>query len=139
MLIAKNISKSYKEVNALNNVSLCIKEGELYGLLGPNGAGKTTTINILSSLLKPDSGEILYQGKSLYENLSESKRIIGVVPQEIALYEDLTAIENLKFWGTLYGIKGKKLQSKIEELLRNLSENVSFTGNWCRSNYLFRN
>jgi ABC-2 type transport system ATP-binding protein len=65
--------------------------------------------------------------------------MIGAVPQEIALYEDLTAIENLKFWGTLYGIKGKKLQSKIEELLRNLSENVSFTGNWCRSNYLFRN
>lgn len=117
MLVAKNLSKSYKEVKALNNVSLSIKEGELYGLLGPNGAGKTTTISILSSLLKPDSGEILYQGKSLYENLSESKRMIGVVPQEIALYEDLTAIENLKFWGTLYGIKGKKLQSKIEELL----------------------
>lgn len=117
MLVAKNLSKSYKEVIALNNVSLSIKEGELYGMLGPNGAGKTTTINILSSLLKPDSGEILYQGKSLYQNLSESKRMIGVVPQEIALYEDLTAIENLKFWGTLYGIKGKQLQSKVEELL----------------------
>lgn len=117
MLVAKNLSKSYKDVNALNNVSLSVKEGELYGLLGPNGAGKTTTISILSSLLKPDRGEILYQGKSLYKNLSESKSMIGVVPQEIALYEDLTAIENLKFWGTLYGIKGKNLQSKIEELL----------------------
>ncbi len=117
MLVAKNLSKSYKDVNALNNVSLSVNEGELYGLLGPNGAGKTTTISILSSLLKPDRGEILYQGKSLYKNLSESKSMIGVVPQEIALYEDLTAIENLKFWGTLYGIKGKNLQSKIEELL----------------------
>ena len=117
MLVAKNLSKSFKEVNALNNISLAVQEGELYGLLGPNGAGKTTTISILSSLLKPDSGEILYQGKSLYQNLTKSKKLIGVVPQEIALYEDLTALENLKFWGTLYGIKGKELQSKTEELL----------------------
>jgi len=117
MLVAKNLNKSYKEVNALNNINLSIKKGELYGLLGPNGAGKTTTISILSSLLKPDSGEILYQGRSLNQNLSESKKMIGVVPQEIALYEDFTAIENLKFWGTLYGIKGNKLNSKIDELL----------------------
>ena len=117
MLIAKNLSKSYNDVKALSNVSLSIKEGELYGLLGPNGAGKTTTISILSSLLKPDGGEVLYQDKSLYKNTSECKKIIGVVPQEIALYEDLTAIENLKFWGTLYGIKGKQLQSKTDELL----------------------
>ncbi|MBI9059859.1 MAG: ABC transporter ATP-binding protein [Labilibaculum sp.] len=117
MLVAKNLSKSYNDVKALSNVSLSIKEGELYGLLGPNGAGKTTTISILSSLLKPDGGEVLYQDKSLYKNTSECKKIIGVVPQEIALYEDLTAIENLKFWGTLYGIKGKQLQSKTDELL----------------------
>lgn len=117
MLLAKNLSKSYNDVHALSNVSLSIKEGELYGLLGPNGAGKTTTISILSSLLKPDGGEVLYQGKSLYKNTSDCKKIIGVVPQEIALYEDLTATENLKFWGTLYGIKGKQLQSKTDELL----------------------
>ena len=117
MLIAKNLSKSYNDVQALSNVSLSIKEGELYGMLGPNGAGKTTTISILSSLLKPDGGEVLYQDKSLYKNTSDCKKIIGVVPQEIALYEDLTAIENLKFWGTLYGIKGKQLQSKTDELL----------------------
>ena len=117
MLITKDLSKSYREVSALNNVSLSIKEGELYGLLGPNGAGKTTIINILSSLLKPDRGEILYQGKSLHRNLTESKKMIGVVPQEIALYENLTAMENLKFWGKLYGIKGKELQKKADELL----------------------
>ncbi|PKQ63021.1 hypothetical protein BZG02_09615 [Labilibaculum filiforme] len=117
MLVAKNLYKSYKEVHALNNVSLSVQEGELYGLLGPNGAGKTTTINILTSLLKPNSGEILYHGKSLFENLNQCKKMIGVVPQEIALYEELSAIENLKFWGTLYGIKGKQLQQKTEELL----------------------
>lgn len=117
MLIAKNLSKSYKEVKALSNVNLEIQKGELYGMLGPNGAGKTTTISILSSLLKPDTGDILYNGKSLYKNLSSCKKLIGVVPQEIALYEDLTAEENLKFWGTMYGIKGSKLQNKSDELL----------------------
>lgn len=118
MLVARNLSKSYKDIKALSDVSLSIKEGELYGMLGPNGAGKTTTINILSALLQPDSGEILYQEKSLLQNLNECKKILGVVPQEIALYDDLTAIENLKFWGSLYGIKGKKINSKIENLLK---------------------
>lgn len=118
MLVARNLSKSYKDIKALSDVSLSIKEGELYGMLGPNGAGKTTTINILSALLQPDSGEILYQEKSLLQNLNECKKILGVVPQEIALYDDLTAIENLKFWGSLYGIKGKRINSKIENLLK---------------------
>ncbi|MGQ1909220.1 ABC transporter ATP-binding protein [Marinifilum sp. RC60d5] len=117
MLTAKNLSKSYKNIKALSNLNLTIPKGELYGMLGPNGAGKTTTISILSSLLKPDSGEIMYNGKSLYQNLSECKKLIGVVPQEIALYEDLTAKENLNFWGTMYGIKGKKLKQKSDELL----------------------
>jgi ABC-2 type transport system ATP-binding protein len=117
MLIADHLSKSYQNSKAVADLSLSLKEGELYGLLGPNGAGKTSTINILSSLLKPDSGEVFYQGKSLSANLSECKKMMGLVPQEIALYEDLTAIENLKFWGKLYGIKGKPLQLKIEELL----------------------
>ena len=118
MLVANNLSKSYQDVKALSNVSISIKEGELYGMLGPNGAGKTTTINILSSLLKPDKGEILYEGKDLYLNLPECKKLIGVVPQEIALYDDLTAIENLKFWGTMYGVKGKQLATKTDELLQ---------------------
>ncbi|GAB7087731.1 ABC transporter ATP-binding protein [Marinifilum fragile] len=117
MLVAKNLSKSYKEIKALTNINLTIQKGELYGMLGPNGAGKTTTISILSSLLKPDEGEIFYEEKSLYQNLAECKKLIGVVPQEIALYEDLTASENLNFWGTMYGIKGKQLQNKCDELL----------------------
>nr|WP_320118964.1 ABC transporter ATP-binding protein [uncultured Marinifilum sp.] len=117
MLAVKNLNKSYKNIKALSNLNLNISKGELYGMLGPNGAGKTTTISILSSLLRPNSGEILYNGKSLYQNLSDCKKLIGVVPQEIALYEDLTAIENLKFWGEMYGIKGKKLQKKCNDLL----------------------
>ncbi|WP_421918950.1 ABC transporter ATP-binding protein [Marinifilum sp.] len=117
MLFAKNLTKSYNEVKALSNVNLSIQKGELYGMLGPNGAGKTTTISILSSLLKPDEGEIFYEDKNLYQNLAECKKLIGVVPQKIALYEDLTASENLKFWGTMYGIKGQSLQKKCDELL----------------------
>jgi ABC-2 type transport system ATP-binding protein len=118
MLEATNLSKAYKEVRALSNVSLSIKKGELYGLLGPNGAGKTTTINILSSLLKPDTGEVSYDDKSLTNQLNECKQLIGVVPQEIALYEDLSAFENLKFWGKMYGMKGSQLNDKIDSLLK---------------------
>ena len=118
MLKANELSKSYKDIKALASISLEVKKGELYGLLGPNGAGKSTCINILSSLIKPDSGEVFYDGKLLSENRKNCRQILGVVPQEIALYEDLTAFENLMFWGKLYGIKGKALEAKIDELLR---------------------
>ncbi|MDE5421225.1 ABC transporter ATP-binding protein [Ancylomarina sp. DW003] len=120
MLKANELSKSYKEVKALSGISLKVKKGELYGLLGPNGAGKSTCINILSSLIKPDSGEVFYDGKSLSDNRKYCRQILGVVPQEIALYEDLSAFENLMFWGKLYGIKGKALETKIDELLKML-------------------
>ena len=114
------LSKSYKNVKALSGISLEVKKGELYGLLGSNGAGKSTCINILSSLIKPDSGEVYFEGKPLSENRKHCRQILGVVPQEIALYEDLTAFENLVFWGKLYGIKGKTLETKIDELLHML-------------------
>lgn len=120
MLKANELSKSYKEVKALSGISLEVKKGELYGLLGPNGAGKSTCINILSSLIKPDSGDVSYDGKLLSENRKYCRQILGVVPQEIALYEDLSAFENLMFWGKLYGIKGKALETKIDELLHML-------------------
>ncbi len=118
MLKANELSKSYKDIKALAGISLEVKKGELYGLLGPNGAGKSTCINILSSLIKPNSGEVFYDGKLLSENRKNCRQILGVVPQEIALYEDLSAFENLMFWGKLYGIKGKALEAKIDELLR---------------------
>jgi len=120
MLKASKLSKSYKDIKALSGISLDVKKGELYGLLGPNGAGKSTCINILSSLIKPDSGEVYFDGKSLSENRKSCRQKLGVVPQEIALYEDLTAFENLVFWGKLYGIKGKALETKIDELLHML-------------------
>jgi len=120
MLKASKLSKSYKDIKALSEISLEVKKGELYGLLGPNGAGKSTCINILSSLIKPDSGEVFYDGKSLAKNQKHCRKILGVVPQEIALYEDLSAVENLVFWGKLYGKKGKVLNTKIDELLHML-------------------
>ncbi len=118
MLKANELSKSYKDIKALAGISLEVKKSELYGLLGPNGAGKSTCINIMSSLIKPDSGEVFYDGKLLSANRKHCRQILGVVPQEIALYEDLTAFENLMFWGKLYGMKGKALEAKIDELLR---------------------
>lgn len=118
MLKANELSKSYKDVKALSGISIEVKKGELYGLLGPNGAGKSTCINILSSLIKPDFGEVFYDGKPLSENIKNCRQLLGVVPQEIALYEELSAFENLIFWGKLYGIKGKALETKINELLK---------------------
>ncbi len=117
MLKADSLSKTYKDIKALSGISLEVEKGELYGLLGPNGAGKSTCINILSSLIKPDSGEVFFDGTPLSKNRNCCRQILGVVPQEIALYEDLSAYENLAFWGKLYGIKGKSLEKKIDELL----------------------
>ncbi|MHB8076006.1 ATP-binding cassette domain-containing protein [Desulfosporosinus fructosivorans] len=91
----KNLVKRYKDMLAVDNVSLAIEEGEILGLLGPNGAGKTTTINAMIGLTKVDSGEILIFGKNFKEYELEIKRDLGVVPQDIAIFEDLTAYENL--------------------------------------------
>ena len=116
MIKIKNLTKKFGEIVAVNDLSLEIKENELFGFLGPNGAGKTTTLNILSTYLKSDSGEVLI--KNLKPNNSKQKiqNIIGVIPQEISLYDELTAKENLEFWGNIYNIKGKVLTSKIEYL-----------------------
>ena len=91
---------------AVDGVSFAIREGEIFSLLGPNGAGKTTTISILSCLLKPDSGEADVGGFSVFRKPDEVKKLIGVVPQDIALYEDLSGRENLMFWGRMYGLSG---------------------------------
>ena len=117
MLEVSSLSKEYGKLKALNNISLKIDSGEFFGLLGPNGAGKTTLINIISLLLKPDSGNINIGGNSTKLSIKECKRIIGLVPQEIALYEELSAIENMLFWGRSYGIPGKELKRRSFELL----------------------
>ena len=118
MIELKNVSKSYENIQALKDVSLKIEKGELFGLLGPNGAGKTTMINIINTLLPADSGEIYIAGLSLSENRQKIKKLIGIIPQEIALYEDLTALENLKFWGEIYGIPKKELKNRCDEILK---------------------
>jgi ABC-2 type transport system ATP-binding protein len=102
---------------AVDDVSFQIAEGEIFSLLGPNGAGKTTTISILSCLLRPDGGEARVGGFSVRRDPEKVKALIGVVPQDIALYEDLTGRENLLFWGRMYGLKGSALDKRVDEVL----------------------
>ncbi len=106
-LVAKDLHKSFNEQRAVNGVSFTIGKGEIFGLLGPNGAGKTTTIRMLSTVLEPDSGEITIGGHSVRQDAEAVRNIIGVCPQELALYEDLSAIENMVFFGRMAGLSGK--------------------------------
>lgn len=117
MVEIQNLSKKYGGREALKSISLSIQKGEFYGLLGPNGAGKTTTISILSSILKPDAGEVLIDEKNLTTQSNLIKKLIGIVPQEIALYNELSAVENLLFWGSMYDIEKYKLTQRISNML----------------------
>jgi ABC-2 type transport system ATP-binding protein len=113
----QDLKKSFGENHAVQGVSFDVKEGEIFSLLGPNGAGKTTTISMLSCLLRPDAGDALIMGHSIRSEDMGVKSVLGVVPQEIALYEDLTARENLTFWGKMYGLRGSVLKSRVSEVL----------------------
>lgn len=115
----KHLTKVYKGSTkpAIDNISLDIEPGEVYGLLGPNGAGKTTTISILCGLFDPTAGNVYIDGMNYEHSAEKIKSIIGVVPQDIALYPSLTAKENLVFFGHLYGLKGKQLRDRINECL----------------------
>lgn len=117
MFRAQGLVKSFGPVKAVDGVSFEVAKGELYGLLGPNGAGKTTTMSMLSGLLAPDEGRILFDGIDLAERPLEVKAQLGVVPQETALYETLNARENLRFWGGLYGLSGKRLEAAVDRVL----------------------
>lgn len=116
-----NLCKIFKGSDApvVNDISFTVGRSEVFGLLGPNGAGKTTTISILCGLFPPASGRVIIDGMSLEGDLAGIKQIIGVVPQDIALYPTLSARENLNFYGNMYGITGKKLKDKIELWLNN--------------------
>ena len=120
ILEVNTLVKKYGDFTAVKGVSFDIKEGEIFSLLGPNGAGKTTTISMLSTLYTPTSGEATIGGYSITKNPMAVKQVIGVVPQEIALYEDLTARENLVFWGQMYGLSGKALNSRVDEVLEQI-------------------
>lgn len=109
--------KRYDSKLAVDNISLKIQKGEIFGLLGPNGAGKSTTIKMIMGLLKPDNGEITVDGKNVQKNNSQVKGILGLVPQELAIFESLSAKENVRFFGGLYGLRGKDLDKKVEDAL----------------------
>jgi len=116
-IIIRDLHKSFGEVQAVRGISLEVERGEIFSLLGPNGAGKSTTISMLSCLLEPTSGNALVMGHSIVREPAAVKAAIGVVPQEIALYPDLSARENLTFWGKMYGLRGVALKSRVDEVL----------------------
>ncbi len=122
MILINQLSKKYKDADtyALQNLDLAIEQQEIFGLLGPNGAGKTTLISMLSSLVKPTSGSFSINGLTYKENKNKLKQIIGIVPQEYALYPTLTAYENLSYLGSMYGINGKTLKTRIHQHLETL-------------------
>lgn len=117
MLQIDHLSKTYDTIKAVDDISFEVKEGEIFGFLGPNGAGKTTTISMIAGLLKPDSGKIRINSLDLDGDLKKIKRLMGVVPQEMAFYEELTAKENLLFWGKLYGVRKKELDERVQYYL----------------------
>ncbi|MCS6842740.1 MAG: ATP-binding cassette domain-containing protein [Caldilineales bacterium] len=117
MIAVHQLVKRYNGVAAVKGISFDVKEGEIFSLLGPNGAGKTTTISVLSTLLPPSEGDAAIAGYSVARQPMAVRRLIGVVPQELALYEDLSARENLLFWGRMYGLSGRDLHRRVEEVL----------------------
>ena len=116
-IIIQDLHKSFGDVQAVQGISLEVERGEIFSLLGPNGAGKSTTISMLSCLLEPTKGDALVMGHSIVREPAEVKAAIGVVPQEIALYPDLSARENLTFWGKMYGLRGAALKTRVDEVL----------------------
>ena len=114
---ANDLHKSFGETKAVQGVNFEVRQGEIFSLIGPNGAGKTTTISMLSCLLRPDSGDALVMGHSIKNDPMGVKGCLGVVPQEIALYEDMSARENLTFWGKMYGLRGTALTKRVDEVL----------------------
>ena len=120
ILEVQNLVKNYGDFQAVKGVSFNIEEGEIFSLLGPNGAGKTTTISMLSTLYTPTSGDAVIGGHSVTKDPMGVRNIIGVVPQDLALYEDLTARENLIFWGQMYNLSGKSLNIRVDEVLEQI-------------------
>jgi ABC-2 type transport system ATP-binding protein len=121
LLQIDHLAKAYGPVRAVQDISFSVHPGEIYGLLGPNGAGKTTTISMVSGLLSPDGGSIAIAGRPLAADPQAAKRLMGVVPQELALYEELSAAENLEFWGRLAGLDTKTARARTAEILAALT------------------
>ena len=117
MIEVEDLRKQYGDLVAVGGVSFEAKSGEIFGLLGPNGAGKSTTIGCISGLHSPTSGRVRLLGHDVVAEPVKARRRLGVVPQELALYEDLPARKNLEFWGSMYGLGGKELRGRVDEVL----------------------
>lgn len=114
----EHLTKKYGELVAVDNLSFSVKEGEIFGFLGPNGAGKSTTLNVISTLADYEKGEINISGYNLQKQARKIKSVIGLVPQDIALYKTLTANENVSFFAALYGLRGQQLKNAVQDALR---------------------
>ncbi|WP_409276254.1 ABC transporter ATP-binding protein [Neobacillus sp. SCS-31] len=117
MLSVSGIRKAFKDFEAVRSVSFTVSKGEAFGLLGPNGAGKSTTINMLTGLFPPTDGSIMLSGIDMKANPKKAQALIGIVPQEIALYQTMSAKDNLYFWGRMYGLSGSILDHRVAETL----------------------
>ena len=117
MVEVKDLKKHYGDLKAVDGLNLNIKENIIYGLLGPNGAGKSTTISMISTLIKPTDGQIFVGGFDALKQSDKVRKIMGLVPQDIALYPTLSAEENLSFFGRMYGLSGSKLRKRVSEVL----------------------
>jgi len=120
MLSVDHLVKQYGEFTAVDDISFDAAAGTVFGLLGPNGAGKSTAINCISGLLTPTAGRIAVSGHDVVKDGKAARRSLGVVPQELALYEDLPAIENLRYWGKAYGLRGKELEDRVSDVLEHI-------------------
>jgi len=121
LLRVAGLFKAFAAIRAVDSVSFEVQPGEIYGLLGPNGAGKTTTISMISGLLEPDAGEVVVDGTPFGSDPQKAKRIMGVVPQELAIYEELTGRENLEFWGRMAGLSSGDAKVRASEVLAALT------------------
>ena len=117
MIDVQSLRKQYGDLVAVDEVSFTAEQGRIFGLLGPNGAGKTTTIGCISGLLKPTAGRVIVSGHDVVNDAKAAKRHLGIVPQELALYSDLSAAANLEFWGAAYGLSGDVLRRRVGEVL----------------------
>lgn len=117
ILEINSLRKTFGEKTVVNGLSFKVNEGEILGFLGPNGAGKSTTISMITTILDFDEGKVLFEGREVNSSDNDFKKILGYVPQDIALFNDLTAYENVKFFGSLYGLKGIYLNNRVNETL----------------------
>lgn len=125
ILTIQHITKKYGDKTVVSDESFSISKGDIIGFIGPNGAGKSTSINMISTICTPDSGTILFHDKNITEDSIHYKKSLGIVPQDLAIYEDLNAYDNIKFFCSLYSIRGIELKKKVEKALR-------FVGLWDR-------